>query len=215
MPMMDTLQPGAPAPEFSLPAIHRAGQVSLTDYKGRSPLLLALFRGLYCPFCRRSIAQLGVTADKLKAAGVETLAVVATQVERARLYFRYRPTKLALASDPELTTFRAFRVPKPEVTPELMESMHTTRTSAGGELSEALPIRDALNALDEKDQYEFTPTDNEEMEKQFPQLVGQFLLDRDGVIRWLNIEGARGGFEDLGRFPSAEEFLAAAASLKR
>src|SRR5262247_2992610 len=123
------LSPGDPAPDFRLAAIHREGEVSLADYKGRSPLLLALFRGIYCPFCRRAIAQLGLTAGKLEAAGVATLAVVATPLERARLYFRYRPAaRLALAADPELTTLRAFRVPKLEATPALMEEAQSART---------------------------------------------------------------------------------------
>ena len=42
-----TLQTGDPAPDFALPAIHRAGEVSLADYRGRSPILLVLLRGLY------------------------------------------------------------------------------------------------------------------------------------------------------------------------
>jgi peroxiredoxin len=208
-----SLQPGQPAPDFSLPAIHREGKISLADYKGRTPLLLALFRGVYCPFCRRAIAQLGRTADKLKAAGVETLGVVATQADRARLYFRYHPTRLPLAADPDLATLRAFRVPKPEATPQLVEQIKGVRTDVGGELSEPMPIMDALNALDEKDRFEHTPADNEEMEKQFGQLVGQFLLDRDGIIRWVNIE-AREGLAGLGKFPSDDEFLAAAAALR-
>lgn len=41
------VQPGEGAPDFSLPAVHRQGLVSLADYRGRSPLLLALYRGLY------------------------------------------------------------------------------------------------------------------------------------------------------------------------
>lgn len=41
------VQPGEPAPDFTLPAANREGTVSLADYRGRSPLLLALFRGLY------------------------------------------------------------------------------------------------------------------------------------------------------------------------
>jgi len=210
-----SLQPGQPAPEFTLPAIRRDGTISLADYRGRAPLLLALFRGLYCPFCRRGIAQLAVTGEKLNALGVDTLAVVATQVGRARLYFRYRPTRLALAADPDLATLRAFRVPRPEATPQLMEGLRTARTDVRGELPAPVSILDAANALDEKDGFEYTPTDTEEMERQFPQLVGQFLLDRAGIIRWVNIEGAREGVAGVGGFPTDEEFLAAARALER
>lgn len=41
------VRPGEPAPDFAVPAVHREGLVSLAEYRGRSPLLLALFRGLY------------------------------------------------------------------------------------------------------------------------------------------------------------------------
>ncbi len=41
------LEPGVPAPDFTLPAAQGEGTVSLADYRGRSPLLVALFRGLY------------------------------------------------------------------------------------------------------------------------------------------------------------------------
>jgi peroxiredoxin len=40
------VQPGEPAPDFTLPAANSEGTVSLADYRGR-PLLVALFRGLY------------------------------------------------------------------------------------------------------------------------------------------------------------------------
>ena len=39
--------PGEPAPDFTVAAANRQGELSLSDYRGRSPLLLALFRGLY------------------------------------------------------------------------------------------------------------------------------------------------------------------------
>ena len=209
------MQPGDPAPDFRLAAIHREGEVSLADYKGRSPLLLALFRGLYCPFCRRAIAQLGLTASKLEAAGVPTLAVVATPPDRARLYFRYRPpSRLALAADPELTTLRAFRVPKGEATPELMmEEARMARTTLGGRLAEPVSILDAARVLEEQHPFELTPMDHADEERQFGQFVGQFLLDRDGIIRWLNVEGARGGIAGVGMFPTDEELLAAVARL--
>src|SRR6266849_4571747 len=133
--------PGEAAPDFTLPAADRPETVSLGDYRGRSPVLLALFVGLWCPFCRRSIAQMGKVESKLKALGVETLGVVATAPENARLYFKFRPTRLRLASDPELTTHRAYRLPKPAPTPEFMKEMETTRTrptwSASGPSSRA------------------------------------------------------------------------------
>ena len=47
MATQPTVQPGARAPDFTLPALHREGTVSLADYRGRSPLLLVLLRGLY------------------------------------------------------------------------------------------------------------------------------------------------------------------------
>jgi peroxiredoxin len=41
------LRPGDPAPFFALPAVNREGHVSLDDYRGRSPVLVGLFRGLH------------------------------------------------------------------------------------------------------------------------------------------------------------------------
>ena len=35
-----------------------------------------------------------------------------------------------------------------------------------------------------------TETDQADMERQWPQLKGQFLIDRDGIVRWANIECA-------------------------
>ncbi len=41
------VQPGEAAPDFTLPAGNRDGIVSLADFRGRSSVLLALYRGLY------------------------------------------------------------------------------------------------------------------------------------------------------------------------
>src|SRR5258708_39426740 len=128
---------GEPAPDFSLPAVDREEMVSLADYRRRSPIFLALFIGLWCPFCRRSIAQMGANEPKLKAVGVETLAIVATTPDNARLYFKFRPTRLRLAADPELTTHRAYGLPKPAPTPEPRKAMQSTLVKPTGEVPEA------------------------------------------------------------------------------
>jgi hypothetical protein len=68
-------------------------------------------------------------------------------------------------------------------------------------------------ALDHPFIYQQTETDRRDDEKQFPLLTGQFLIDRHGVIRWMNIECQREGPEGLGSFPTQEELLAAAADV--
>lgn len=41
------LRAGDAAPDIMVPAATREGVISLHDYRGQSPLFLALFRGLY------------------------------------------------------------------------------------------------------------------------------------------------------------------------
>ena len=206
--------PGEPAPHFELPAIDQpGGVVSLTNYRGRSSLFLSLLVGLWCPFCRRAIAHMGTLEGRLKELGVETLGVVATTPDNARLYFKYRPTKLRLGADPELTTHRAYGVPKPAPTPEFMQMLETVRINPDGTLPEPVPIMQAAMAISKADGYQDTPTDKAELERQWPQLKAQFLIDREGVVRWANIEASEGP-AGVGRFPTAEEILAAARALR-
>jgi peroxiredoxin len=208
-----TIAPGDVAPDFELPRVDSPGTVSLADYRGRTPLFLALFVGLWCPFCRRAIAHVGAIEPRLQAEGVETLAVVATSPENAQLYFRFRPTRLRVAADPELGTHRAYGVPKPVPTPELLRQFETVKINPEGLLPEPLPIPEAARAVSALDGYVETETDHADVERQWPQLKGQFLIDRDGVVRWSNIECGREGLAGIGSFPSEEEILAAARAL--
>src|SRR5215471_6637442 len=208
--MLSPISPGAQAPDFALPAVDGSGTISLQDYRGKTSLFLALFVGLWCPFCRRSIAEMAATEPALKEQGVDTLGIVATPPENARLYFKYRPTRLRLAADPELTTHRAFGVPKPVVTPELLKALEATRINPGGILPAPMPIPEAAAAVAKLDGYEETDTDHADMERQFPQLKGQFLIDRDGIVRWASIECGSEGLAGVGKFPTGDEILAAA-----
>jgi peroxiredoxin len=198
-----------------LPAVDGTGTVSLADYRGKSSVLLGLFIGLWCPFCRRAIAQMSLVEDQLKAAGVETLGVVATQPDNARLYFKYRPIRLRLAADPELTTHRAYGLPQETMTPELIKTLEATRINPSGELPEPLPIPEAMKTLGNMDKYAPTDTDRADMKQQGGQLKGQFLIDRQGIVRWADIECTDEGPAGLGKLPTPDEILAAARTLPR
>ena len=207
------LQPGQRAPDFHLPAVNHDGSIALSDYLGKHSLLLALFRGLYCPFCRRSIAELGATSEKLEGLGVRTLAVVATPAANARLYYRFRPTKVLLAADPELETHRSFGIPKEEVTPDLLDAFDSVKINPTGELERPQLVAVASQELNQMDGFEPNESDREDQARQFPQLDGQFLIDRAGIVRWSNIECADEGLGGLGRFPAREVLLSTAREL--
>ena len=168
--------------------------------------------GLWCPFCRRQIVRIGSTEGKLKSVGVESLGIVATSPDNAQLYFKFRPTRLRLGADPELSTHRAYGVPRPKMDATLIEAANAIRLNPYGELPEPLPMMEAVAALGRLDGHAETPTDSADRERQMPQLKAQYLIDRDGIVRWANIECAK-GLATLGEFPSDEEILAAAQAL--
>jgi peroxiredoxin len=206
------LKPGEPAADFALPALNRQGTVSLADYRGKSGLLLAIERGLYCPFCRRHIAQLGTTARDLKPLGVEVLAIVATPPERAKSYLRYRPAPVALAADPRSKIHQAYGLPRFPGSPEIFEKLGAMPIDPFGTLPEPRPLKELAEELSKDDPYEWTEADQEAWTAEQVQSTGQFLIDRDGIVRWRNIEGSE-GLASLSRFPSHDEVLNAARGL--
>ena len=205
----EPLQIGAPAPDFKLAMLDRDELVGLADYRGRSPLLLGLFRGIYCAFCRRAVAKLGLVGDRLRPLGIETLAVIGTKLENARVYYRYHPTRMAIAVDPDLATHRAYGLPRIEASWEMVSSKPV---NPSGELPEALPLWEATKALGRLDGYKPTDTDRDDGKRTWDQSVGEFLIDRDGVVQWLYVEG-RTAADYMARFPPEEELLSAAHAL--
>jgi peroxiredoxin len=217
------LRPGDPAPHFALPAVNREGQVSLDDYRGRSPVLIAMFRGLHCPFCRRQLVQLGTTQEKLKAVGVETMAVVNTPLERARLYYKYRPARVLLTADPEAATHQSFGLPAGVLVENeseaswaqgrvTMAQMQAALINPTGELPTPQNPFGAMETLNKRDGFEPNEIDQQIAAAHGMQLGGHFLIDRDGIVRWGHIEAAE-RIGDLAKFPSDEEILAAARGL--
>jgi hypothetical protein len=156
--------------------------------------------------------QLGQIAQKLEAMGVKTLGVVATDAEPARLYFRFRRPRMPMGADPSLATHRAYGLPNfGPPTPEVGEAIER---AAARELGLAGPAAaGALAQFARHDGYAVTGADEADAARHGAQLVGQFLVDREGVVRWVNVECARDGIEGIGKLPSEDEVLAAARAL--
>ena len=94
-----------------------------------------------------------------------------------------------------------------------MKAIEVIRINPGGVLPEPLPIVEAAAAVAKLDGYAENETDHSDMERQWPQLKGQFLIDRDGIVRWANIECSTEGLAGVGKFPSGDEILTAARTL--
>src|SRR5262245_60811029 len=85
------LETGAPAPDFTLTMVQPEERpVSLAGYRGKTPLLLGLYRGVYCAFCRRAVARLGRSGDRLRPLGIEMLAVIGPTLGNAEAIVRHR-----------------------------------------------------------------------------------------------------------------------------
>jgi len=193
----EMLQPGDPAPSITLDAINREGPIAIDDFRGRKPLLIGMFRGLYCPFCRRHLAAQAQIDRQLREKGVECVSVVNTPIERARRYFQYHPMPdLIAAADPERRSHRAFGLRSAEAA-EMGGAMQRTMVTA---------TTIALNAWD---RYGMEDADWQSLKQGGSQLFGQFLIDRDGIIAWSYSEAPNEGRPILSR-PTAQDLIDAA-----
>ena len=215
------LKPGERAPNVVLDAITREGKVALDDFRGQKPVLVGLYRGLHCPFCRRHIAALAQLEPALREKGVESLTVVNTPIDRARLYFRYHPIPNFLAAaDPQRASHEAFGLPNLQFTENETAWPHkvsfsdvkTMRLSIPNDMPDPMEPFAALDYLNKKDAYDITPADEQIIAGGVGQLVGQFLLDREGIVRWTFTEVDEGG-RRMFAAPNGDEVMSAAAQL--
>ncbi|HEV8616933.1 MAG TPA: peroxiredoxin-like family protein [Methylomirabilota bacterium] len=186
------IQVGDVAPDFALPAAHEEGTVTLSACRARSPVLLALFRGLYCPFCRRQIAQLAVTAPKLAKAGIQVVGVVAAEAERARMYFRIHPPGFPMAADTDMRTHRAWGLRVIARDEQSREMIEIASRRMARELSIPLGPGEARAAISGFDGFEPLAGDMADRERHQIQTIGQFLIDCDGIVRWRTTEDTAG-----------------------
>jgi thiol-disulfide isomerase/thioredoxin len=169
------LQPGNRAPDFTLLSVQTDRRVSLADYRNGKGLFLGLFRGLYCPFCRRAIAQMAASAQRLKPLGIESLGVVATDLENARLYYRFNDA--CRWQSPDARDASLHRVPKPDITAADGDRTGSRRRTGNYPHRAA---QEAAGMLDKLDGFQRTAADRRDSEHSCARRTVS--IDRDGVI---------------------------------
>ena len=93
-----------------------------------------------------------------------------------------------------------------------MSQLMSMKVNVTGELPEPLDPISAMEALNKADGYEITDADKQMQTTGMGQLIGEFLLDREGVIRWSFTEVPDGG-KNLFGAPTPQDVMSAAAHL--
>jgi hypothetical protein len=144
----------------------------------------------------------------LREKGVQSLAVVNTPVERARLYFRYHPIPdLLAASDPVRASHQAFGLREVGI-----DTAMAIRIDLPGELPEPMGVMAMDDFLNKKEGYQVTEADQQMMTADHGQLVGQFLIDREGIVRWSFTEVLEAGLQTF-QAPNSEELMSVASQV--
>lgn len=182
------LEVGTPAPNFRL-ASAQGGEIALEDYRGQRNVVLWLSRGLYCPFCRRYMAQLHLGYKEIQEREAEILEVTYSTPEEARLYFQQYQLRFPYLCDPEWAVFRLYGLSTIRKGVGAMAA--TMAVSIATEMSDRL-FRGERSASPAPYMKRYGSTDMEQ---------AVFIIDKSGVIRYVCTTSSFGGL------PSNAEYL--------
>jgi peroxiredoxin len=179
---MSAIGLGQPAPSFRLPAA-TGGHVSLDDFRGRNPVIVWFTKGMACPFCRQQMSQLARGASRFRALEAEVLQVTPTPSDRARFYAKQFTLPFPYLSDPEYRVRREWGL---DVRPHSL--LWKAKRMLNG-MRATPPPSDFGNVKFGLAEVPSLVTDEDS---------GIFILDRDGVVRFVSsgpyatTEGPRG-----------------------
>ena len=162
----ETSYVGRAAPEFRL-ASAQGGEIGPQDYRGAKRVVLWFSKGLFCPFCRRNMAQLGLRYPEIQAMQAEVLQVTHNTLEEARGYLKHYPMKFPYLCDAERAAHERYGVA-------------LTGIGLGGFLASGAAVM-----ADFVLKGETTPAPIPYIKRYAGQDAAQavFILDREGIVR--------------------------------
>jgi peroxiredoxin len=103
------LEPGQPAPEFSLPdAMERP--VWLKERLSGGPVVLVFYRGEWCPYCNTYLRALQAALPQITARGASVLAISPQSPDHSLSMAERAQLRFDVLSDVDQAVIRAYRV---------------------------------------------------------------------------------------------------------
>ena len=80
----------------------------------------------------------------------------------------------------------------------MMQALEQIVVNPFGDLPGPMPIVAAAKEMDRIDGYVPSPSDQGDVERQWPQLKALYMIDREGIVRWACIECQDEGLAGVG-----------------
>ena len=157
---------GRAAPEFKLAAA-QGGEIGPQDFRGSKHVVLWFSKGLFCPFCRRNMAQLALRYPEIQALQAEVLQVTHNTLDEAHGYLKHYPMKFPYLCDADRAAHERYGVEMIGMNP------------VGFLASSAAVVADLIT------KGETTPPPIPYIRRYLGKDTNQavFVLDREGVVR--------------------------------
>jgi peroxiredoxin len=102
---------GSLAPNFNLLATS-GQQISLSDFRGKSNVILFFIRETSCWQCRTHVTQLGKMYNDFKEAGAEVLVILGEGIEQAKAYADGIKLPFPILCDPDRAVYHLYELEK-------------------------------------------------------------------------------------------------------
>ena len=110
---MDTIEAkiGSVAPDFKLHATN-GQEISLSDFRGKTNVIVFFIRETTCPQCRTHVAQLGRMHEQFKEASAEVIVILGEGAEKAREYADSIGLPFPILCDPDRAVYHLYELEK-------------------------------------------------------------------------------------------------------
>ncbi|MCQ3935900.1 MAG: hypothetical protein DPW18_02515 [Chloroflexi bacterium] len=110
---LDTIEAkiGSLAPDFTLTATN-GREISLSDFRGKTNVIVFFIRETSCWQCRTHVAHLGRMYEQFKEAGADVIVILGEGMEKARKYADGIGLPFPILCDPDRVVYHLYELEK-------------------------------------------------------------------------------------------------------